>query len=145
MPDRTEEAFKRMRDRQPKVVLQRTGPASWLSFSHCFCERRRARGRIINAIFPLTLTLALSPSLSTHRDPVRPWTMAIECTNQNGIPPLPLSTLVNYASRRCRRNGKKERERWREKGRRKTCRLLRRDSFPSLIVLSRLCSRKPLD
>lgn len=48
---RTEGAFKRMRDRQPKVVLQRAGPASSLSFSYCSCERRRARGRIINAIF----------------------------------------------------------------------------------------------
>lgn len=72
--DRTEGAFKRTRDRQPKVVLQRAGPP-WLSFSHCFCERRRARGRIINAIFPLTLSpsfyLGASRSLTLHswRDP----------------------------------------------------------------------------
>lgn len=60
-PIRAEGAFKRTRDRQPKVVLQRAGPASSLSFSYCFCERRRARGRIINAIF------------SSRSLPVRSW------------------------------------------------------------------------
>lgn len=126
--DRTEGAFKRTRDRQPKVVLQRAGPP-WLSFSHCFCDRRRARGRIINAIFPLVLSLFLTlppiallsrldslvaslfPSLSHPplvKRSTRSWTMAIECTSQNEVPPLPLSLspslfhIVNYASRRCR-------------------------------------------
>jgi len=106
VPDRTEGAFKRTRDRQPKVVLQHAGPASSLSFSYCSCERRRARGRIINAIFS-------SRSLS-----VRSWKTqfcgrgqwTIERTDQNGISPLPLSCVVNYASRRCRRDRKSERE-----------------------------------
>jgi len=86
MPDRTEGAFKRARDRQPKVVLQRAGPASSLSFSYCFCERRRARGRIINAIFS-----SRSLSVRSWKIPVLwTWTMAIECTGQNGVSPLPL-------------------------------------------------------